>query len=160
MPVGCRPLEIPALALKSVLKPQSIPALYQTKPPNARIMLTSVTWLVAKSETVDIGLTFRAGSNTLRFANYFASGIREDNVGTEMTEVSISAEDNFGSETTDWGCYLKYVHAQLQLVSCIWSCIHMIPVFCFAFFLYFTLYCCLNTIWCILQTSMSFPHLM
>ena len=43
MPVGCRPLEIPALALKSVLKPQSLPALYQTKPPNAGIMLTSVT---------------------------------------------------------------------------------------------------------------------
>ena len=32
-----------ALALKSVLKPQSLQALYQTKPPNARIMLTSVT---------------------------------------------------------------------------------------------------------------------
>ena len=43
MPVGCQPLEFPALALKSVLKPQSLPALYQTKPPNAGIMLTSVT---------------------------------------------------------------------------------------------------------------------
>ena len=75
MPVGCRPPEISALALKSVLKPQSLPALYQTKPPNAGIMLTSVTWLAAKSETVDTGSTFRAGSNTPRFANYLAFGM-------------------------------------------------------------------------------------
>ena len=90
MPVGCRLLEIPALAVKSVLKPQSLPELYQTNAPNAGIMLTSVTWLAAKSETVDTGSTFRAGSNTLRFANYFASGTGEDNAGTEMTEVSTS----------------------------------------------------------------------
>ena len=39
---------------------------------------------------MDIGLTFRAGSNTLRFANYVASRTGKDNAGTEMTEVSIS----------------------------------------------------------------------
>ena len=43
LPIGCWPLEMPALALKFVLKPQSLPALYQTKPPNAGIMLTPVT---------------------------------------------------------------------------------------------------------------------
>ena len=36
------------------------------------------------------GSTFRAGSNTLKFANYFASGTGEDNAGAEMTEVSTS----------------------------------------------------------------------
>ena len=39
---------------------------------------------------MDTGSTFRAGSNTLRFAKYFASGIGEDNAGAEMTEVSTS----------------------------------------------------------------------
>ena len=39
---------------------------------------------------MDTGSTFRAGSNTLRFTNYFASGTGEDNAGTEMTEVSTS----------------------------------------------------------------------
>ena len=43
MPIGCRPLEMPALVLKSMLKPQSLPASYQTKPPNAGIMLTPVS---------------------------------------------------------------------------------------------------------------------
>ena len=50
-------------------------------------MLTSVTRLAANLETVDTGSPFRAGSNTLRFANYFASGTGEANAGTEMTEV-------------------------------------------------------------------------
>ena len=76
------------VTLKSVLKPQLLPALYQTKPQHEGIMLTSVTWLAAKSETVDTGSTFRAGSNTLSFAKYFASGIGEDNAGAEMTKVS------------------------------------------------------------------------
>ena len=39
---------------------------------------------------MDTGSTFRAGSNTLRIANYFASGTGEDNAGTEMTMVSTS----------------------------------------------------------------------
>ena len=64
----------------------------QTKPPNAGIILTSVSRLAAKTETVDTGSTFRAGSNTLRFAKYFASGTGEDNTGAEMTEVSTSEE--------------------------------------------------------------------
>ena len=34
--------------------------------------------------------TFRAGSNTLGFAKYFASGTGEDNASTEMTVVSTS----------------------------------------------------------------------
>ena len=48
--------------------------------------------MATKSETVDTGSTLRAGSNTLRFANYFASGTGEDNAGTEMTEVSTSGQ--------------------------------------------------------------------
>ena len=43
---------------------------------------------------MDTGSTFRAGSNTLRFAKYFASGTGEDNAGTEMTEVSTSEDKN------------------------------------------------------------------
>ena len=62
MPVRCQPLEMPALAL------------YQTKPPNAGIVLTQVSWLAAISETAVTGITFISGSNTLEFANYFASG--------------------------------------------------------------------------------------
>ena len=92
MPIGCRPLEMPALVLKSMLKPQSLPASYQTKPPYDGIMLTSVSRLAAKTETVDTGSTFRAGSNTLRFAKYFASETGDDNAGAEMTEVSTSEE--------------------------------------------------------------------
>ena len=60
MSIGCRPLEMPALAWKSVEKPQSLPALYQTKSQNAGIMLTSVGWLAAKTETVGTDSTFRA----------------------------------------------------------------------------------------------------
>ena len=56
----CQPFEIPALALKSVLKPQLLPALYQIKLPNARIVLAPVSWLAAKSDTVDIGISFIA----------------------------------------------------------------------------------------------------
>ena len=55
----------PAVALKSGLKPQSLQALYHTKPPNAEIMLNQVILLAAKSETVVTGTTFRAGSNTI-----------------------------------------------------------------------------------------------
>ena len=65
MPIGCRPLEMPALVLKSMLKPQSLPASYQTKPPNAGIMLTPISWLALKSETVDIDTILRVSSNTL-----------------------------------------------------------------------------------------------
>ena len=79
-----------ALALESVMKPKQLPALYQTKPPNAGIMLTPVTRLAAKTKTVDTGSTFRAGSNTLGFAKYFVSGTGEDNASTEMTVVSTS----------------------------------------------------------------------
>ena len=116
MPIGCRPLEMPALALKSMPKPQSLPASYQTKPPNAGIMLTSVSRLAAKTETVDTGSTFRAGSNTLRFANYFASGTGEDNAGTEMSEVS-----TFGGTTLCHGgatiCHLIYTQKRLLSVN-------------------------------------------
>ena len=86
LPIGCWPLEMPAMALKFVLKPQSLPALYQTKPPNAGIMLTPVIWLAAKSETLDTGTTFRVGSITLGFPSYLASGTGEDNVGAETTD--------------------------------------------------------------------------
>ena len=48
-------------------------------------------YLNAKSDTVDTGSNFRAGSNTLRFA----SGIGEDNAGTEITEVSTSEKNCF-----------------------------------------------------------------
>ena len=34
---------------------------------------------------MDTRTTFRAGSNTLGFANYFASGTGEDNAGAETT---------------------------------------------------------------------------
>ena len=69
----CKPLEMPVLAL------------YQTKPPNAGIVLTQVSWLAVKSETAVTGITFISGSNTLEFANYFASGTGEDDGGTETT---------------------------------------------------------------------------
>ena len=48
--------------------------------------------MAAKLETVDTGSTFGAGSNTLKFANYLAYGTGEDNVYTEMTEVSTSVK--------------------------------------------------------------------
>ena len=50
---------MPALALKSVLNPQSLLALKQTKPPNAGIVLTPVICLAAKSETANTGFTVR-----------------------------------------------------------------------------------------------------
>ena len=40
---------------------------------------------------MDTGTTFRASSNTLGFANYFASGTGEDNAGTEKTLCSPSS---------------------------------------------------------------------
>ena len=67
---------MPALVLKSVLKSKSLPAFYQTRPSNARIMITTVSWLAAKSQAVDTVMTFRAGSNTLGFAKYFASRVQ------------------------------------------------------------------------------------
>ena len=51
---------------------------------------------------MDTGSTFRAGFNTLRFANYFASGTVEDNAGTEMAEVSTS-----GSQFQDVSVFVQ-----------------------------------------------------
>ena len=90
MPVGCRPLEILALALESVLKPQSPRALYQTKPSNAGIMRTLIISLAAKSETVHTVTTFRAGSNTLGLLNTSLSKL-----GKTMPALVIDRYENF-----------------------------------------------------------------
>ena len=53
-------------------------------------MLTLVIWLTAKSERVDTGTTFGAGSNTPGLANDFVLKTVEYNAGAEMTGVSTS----------------------------------------------------------------------
>ena len=49
-------------------------------------MLTPVILLVTKSEKVDTGTTFKAGSDTLGLANYFASATKEINASAEPLE--------------------------------------------------------------------------
>ena len=66
------------------------PALYQTKPSNARIMRTLIISLAAKSETVHTVTTFRAGSNTLGLLNTSLSKL-----GKTMPALVIDRYENF-----------------------------------------------------------------
>ena len=46
--------------------------------------------MAAKSETVDMGTTFKTSSNTIGFTQYFTSGTGEDNVSAATTAVFTS----------------------------------------------------------------------